>query len=506
MENVRHSNLFAGWALMLVVLSGLLWSLSGTFSAMVNIWLGSSNFNHCVLVPVASLLLMWRRRHRLARIPLRASATGVLLFAGCVALWGVGALGHVSTLQNLAVVAMITAAVWAVLGYAVARDLAFPLAYLVFMVPFGEFLMPYLMGLTADMTVFAARLSGVSVYKDGLFFTIPNGSFRIVEACSGIRMLIASVAVGVLFAHLAFWSWTKRCIFVTAMIVVSLVANTVRAYIVVMIGYYTGMETIASHVTLGYVVFGIVIVAMLLIGSRFAEVDHYSFEKEPDAPVARMGPIAPSLAAAATIMAMMFAAPAAVVAVEERAAGRPEAPPMLLPVASGSWSGPAAMRGDWAPAFIGHDTMQSGAYRQQGDGVVDAFMLSYARQRQGEELINALNRIFDPLLWTLVRESDGETPIAGLGALRYREIELRSERGGRRLVRYWYIVDGRPRHRAIEIKLRELKNSVLGRPTPGTFVAIGARFGDDRDAAARALDAFTRELYARDYPPNSPIR
>jgi len=495
MENARHLNPFAGWALAAAVLAGLLWSLGGTFSAMVEIWLTSSNFNHCILIPPASALLIWRRRHRLAAIPPHASATGVVLFACCAALWVLGALGHISTLQNIAAVAMVSAAVWAVLGREIVREIAFPLAYLFFMVPFGEFLMPVLMELTADLTVLAARLSGVAVYKDGLFFTIPNGSFKIVEACSGIRMLIASVAIGVLFAHLAFVSWARRILFVVAMIVVSLLANSIRAYMVVMIGYFTGMETIASHVTLGYFVFGFVVLVMLLIGSRFADFDHDSFTRTPDVPAGAAGPLWPSLIAGALVVAIAISAPAAVAAIEDRAARLPDPPPMLLPVARGGWNGPGEVRGDWAPQFIGPDTTQSGTYRWRASPV-DVFMLSYSRQAQGVELINSQNRIFDPMYWAQLRES-----VADGGALRYIEAELRAGQGGKRLVRYWYVVDGRPMYRPVEIKLRELRNSAMGRPTPGTFIAISARFIEDRQAAAEALDAFMRQVYADAYPP-----
>ena len=102
---------------------------------MLDIWLNSSNFNHCLLIAPASLVLVWRRRHRLVAIEPRPSLVGFGLFAGLVMIWVLGALGHVVTLQNFAVVAMIAACLWAVLGYGVVREIAFPLAYLFFMVP-----------------------------------------------------------------------------------------------------------------------------------------------------------------------------------------------------------------------------------------------------------------------------------------------------------------------------------------------------------------------------------
>ena len=494
MENTRHFNLIAGWSLTALVMVAFVWTLSGTFSAMVQIWLTSSSFNHCFLVAPASAFLIWRRRHRLAGIPPRPSVSGVVLFAGCALIWGLGALGHIATLQNLAAVAMISAAVWAVLGRRTAREIAFPLVYLFFMVPVGASLVPWLMEITADLSVILARLSGVAVYKDGLFFTIPNGSFRIVEACSGLRMLVASLAVGIFFAHLAFVSWPRRILFVVAIIVASVLANSVRAYIVVMLGHFTGMETIANHITLGYFVFGFVLVAMLIVGSRFADFDHESFARIPDASAGEAGPLWTSVATGALVVAIAVSAPAAVSAMEDRMARRPDAPPLLLPVARGEWDGPGEVRGDWSPQFRGHDTTQSGTYRL-GTRAVDVFMLSYSRQAQGAELISELNRIFDPGYWTRLHESVAESEIAGGGSIRYLEMELLSGQGVKRLIRYWYVVDGQPEYRPIEIKLRELRNSAMGRPTPATLVAISARYIDDRQQAAEALDAFMQQIY-----------
>jgi len=493
------------WGLTGAAIGGLVWAFRSTFGAMADIWLTATNFNHCVFIAPASVFLIWRRRHRLAQIPSRASVTGALLFVGCAILWILGALGNISTVQNLAAVAMIAAAIWAVAGRAVAREIAFPLAYLFFMVPIGEFLIPPLMELTADVTVRAARLSGVSVYKDGLFFVIPNGSFKIVEACSGLRILIAALAVCMLFAHLTFISWTRRLVFVAATILMSLLANGLRAYVVVMAGYYSGMEAISSHVFLGYVVFAIVIFAMVLVGSRYSDIDHDAFRRIP---VVTMQPGAPawgSVVAAAVIVVLAAVTPATATAIKIRAASTPAPPPsMLLPVARRDWSGPMDARTDWSPQFIGVDILQAGAYRKNTN-VVDAWILFYARQEQGFEVINAQNKMFDRRDWVqLHNEIVGATSTGG-GSVPYIQNTLRGSAGGKRLIRYWYVVDGKPRYRAIEIKLRELGNSVLGRPTPATLIAIGTKFVDDEAAAAQTLDAFTRDVYATAYPPGISI-
>ena len=108
---------------------------------------------------------------------------------------------------------------------------AFPLLFLFFCVPFGEFIMPRLMQWTADITVMGCAPCPVfRCIRKGLQFVIPSGHWSVVEACSGIRYLIASVCVGVLFAYLNYNSWKRRVLFViAAAAMVPLVANWLRA-------------------------------------------------------------------------------------------------------------------------------------------------------------------------------------------------------------------------------------------------------------------------------------
>jgi exosortase A len=170
-------------------------------------------------------------------------------------------------------VAMIPLAVWAVLGTRVVRALAIPLGFLFFAVPFGEFLLPTLINWTADFTVAALRASGVPVYREGHFFTIPSGNWSVVEACSGLRYLIASFMVGCLYAYLSYRSIQRRVAFIAASIIVPIVANWMRAYIIVMLGHLSGnkIATGVDHLIYGWLFFRLVMMLLFWIGGRWRE-------------------------------------------------------------------------------------------------------------------------------------------------------------------------------------------------------------------------------------------
>ena len=265
------------WKRSLIVLAlALAWAgylYRDAADAMLVIWQRSETFNHCFLIPPIVAWLIWRKRAVLATMQPAPSFPAVFLTIGAGAAWLAGQLAIVNALTQFAFVAIAVASVPALLGFRVASAIAFPLAFLFFSVPFGEFVMPQMMELTADFTVLALRASGIPVYREGLQFVIPSGNWSVVEACSGVRYLIASFTVGTLFAYLNYRSPGKRLAFMLVSLAVPIVANWLRAYMIVMLGHISNNKLAAGvdHLIYGWVFFGVVIMIMFAIGSKWSE-------------------------------------------------------------------------------------------------------------------------------------------------------------------------------------------------------------------------------------------
>ena len=260
--------------LALVLLLGwILFLYRDTGIAMATIWYRSETFTHGFLVPPIVLWLVWRQRRAITAITPRPMLGALVLVAGVAFTWLLADLVAVNAVTQFAFVALLVLAVPAVLGLAVTRLIIFPLGFMFFCVPVGEFLLPQLMEWTANFTVLALRLSGIPVYREGLQFVIPSGNWSVVEACSGVRYLIASLTVGTLFAYLNYQSTKKRLLFVLVSILVPVLANWLRAYMIVMLGHLSGNKLAAGvdHLIYGWVFFGIVIMLMFIIGARWAE-------------------------------------------------------------------------------------------------------------------------------------------------------------------------------------------------------------------------------------------
>ncbi|MEH3086155.1 MAG: exosortase A [Xylophilus ampelinus] len=405
--------------LFVLVVAGIGLLYRGTAVAMASIWWRSDTFTHGFLILPIVLWLVWRQRAALAALPVRGSALGLALMAGATLLWLLGDLAAVNIATQLAFVALLALAVPAVLGWTVTRAILFPLAFLFFAVPAGEALMPRLMDWTAWFTVFALRLTGIPVYQEGLQFVIPSGNWSVVEACSGIRYLIASAMVGTLFAYLSYRSTAKRLLFIGVSILVPVAANWMRAYLIVMLGHLSGNKLAAGvdHLIYGWVFFGVVILLMFLVGARWADAPADAAASRAASVAARRGPAAGRLPVAAAAVAALALALWPVLAERALTHAEGDAAPRLA--APGGWpSGWQAAQMPppaWKPSFQNPSAEIDAAYRKD-DRNAGLYVGYYRHQGYDRKLVSSEN--------VLVRSKDTQwAQVAGGG----RAVEL----GGR---------------------------------------------------------------------------
>lgn len=244
-----------------------------SISDMVSVWSQSKTYEHGFLILPLSLWLVWQEKDRFRFRQLSTAwLPAILLVVPCL-LWIVGRLADIAFFEHVAAVLSLQLIIWALIGNTVAKTFYFPILYLSFCIPFGEELIPYLQSITADMSVALVRLSGIPIYREGMFLTIPNGQFEVAEACSGIRFLISSIALGSLFAYLFFNKWVKMGIFIAFSCIFPVIANGFRAYGIIMVGHLSDMRyaTGADHLIYGWVFFSIVTAMSFFIAFFFQD-------------------------------------------------------------------------------------------------------------------------------------------------------------------------------------------------------------------------------------------
>lgn len=475
----------------LLVLFGLFWP---TFHSMVEVWERSETFTHGYLIFPISAWLIWRRRSQLARIEKCTDWRGLVLLAVVGSAWLLADAGGVNVIAQYAFIGMLIAAVWTLLGRAFVWGAFFPLMFLFFAVPVGEFLIPPLMGITADSTVALLQFTGIPVYREGNFFSIPSGDWSVIEACSGLRYLIASVTLGSLYAYLTYRSWKRRLVFAMLAIIVPILANSVRAYMIVMIGHLSSMEYAvgADHLIYGWVFFGVVMLLLFWIGG---------FWREDDLPEAHMAK-PPVTSAGRAYSDIRSALPAAVLVLS--VAGLWSAygswldsralptMPVLQIEAQGDWR-PSEAFTNWAPHWMGADRRLRQFFTQEGHPVFLAIDY-YATQRQGAELINSQNYMVSQSKyehWINVGEQWEAVEIAGQRRT-LRQIMLKSRDASPRylLVWQWNVIDGRQVNSDHLAKLILALESVLLGRDDGASIIIAAPYEVSPGEAAAVMTRF----------------
>ncbi|MGF6272020.1 exosortase A [Massilia sp. UYP11] len=468
----------------------------GTAGSLVAIWNSSETFAHGYAILPISLWLIWRRRAVFNAVPARPWAPALLLLAMLGAGWLLARMGEVQVVMQYAFVSMFPVIALAMLGPRLAGSLAFPLLFLLLAVPFGEVFVGPLINLTADFTVWAVQATGIPVLRNGTRFELPTGSWSVVEACSGVRYLISSFTLGCLYAYLTYRSLSKRLLFVVVSIVVPIVANGLRAYMIVMIGHMSGMElaTGVDHLIYGWVFFGLVMLLMFWVGSFWRD-------DEPPVAAAAVPSATPAmttgLASAPASVGRMAAMCAAVVALTavwpgfaryNDAANLNPQPVQLSTVAVG-WPQVAPFS-DWTPRWVGPDATYRATFRNSESMPPVALDIMYYRnQRNGKALISSVN--------TLAASDDAWHAVGG--ALRSETLDgqpltLRETRlngpTGQILVWQWMAIDGHLTANNYVGKLLQAQAKLRFRGDDGAVVLLSAPVRDNPESARAALRAF----------------
>ncbi len=488
------------WPALLLLLAAILLLYWQTATLMVGVWRHSETFAHAFLVPPMSLWLVWRQRHALALTTPQPCWWMLAPMAVAVLAWLAGDLVSVNSLTQFALVALIVMAVPLVLGWQATKTILFPLGFLFFAVPIGDFLLPVLMEATADFTILALTLSGIPVYREGLQFVIPSGNWSVVEACSGVRYLIASLMVGTLFAYLNYRAMWRRWVFVGVAIVVPIVANWLRAYMIVMLGHLSNNKLAVGvdHLVYGWVFFGIVIMLMFMIGSRWAEPDAPTpTAGAGDAPVNVAGrPWWPAAVAGVLLVATAKAGLWQL----ERGERSLSAPQIALPdQLAGDWQSVEARKApmDWAPHFQNPRAKLLRHYAGSR-GNVGVHVAYFRAQGYDSKLVNSMHQITpaDDTTWN--RHHPGELRAGGVAwrlTLLQTAPTLSNSRLLKILVGQTYWVDGRFTTSAFEAKWLGALARLQGRGDDGAVLMLHAIDEDDERARASLL-AFANENLA----------
>jgi exosortase len=212
----------------------LVWAavISPVVPAMVGTWLNHSDNSHALLVPLIAMYFVWIKREELGRIEISGSAVGGLFLAGTLVVYLVSFVGGIAVFARLMIVFSLFGLLWSCMGWQVVRVLAFPLGFLVFMVPVPD----SVLGMVSfPLQLLATKTAGgviqfcsIPVYREGNMLYFVHTQLEVAEGCSGIRSIMALTMLSVIFAHLSGNEWWRKALLIFSAIPIAMLANILR--------------------------------------------------------------------------------------------------------------------------------------------------------------------------------------------------------------------------------------------------------------------------------------
>jgi exosortase A len=455
--------------------------------SMASIWWNASTFGHCLFIPPIIAWLVQQRMPGLRQMEPVAWVPGLLWLALGAFAWLLGAAAGVAMVRHGALVLMVQGATIALLGPTVARALTFPLFYAFFMVPFGEEIVPPLQLVTARLALLLLDLTGVPAHLEGIFITTPTGYFEVAEACSGAKFLIAMAAYGVLVCNVCFTSWRRRILFLTGALILSVLANGVRAYATILVAHLTTVDAAVGfdHVVYGWVFFAIIMVVVMAVAWPF-------FDRRPGDvwfdPRHLQGPVTRSSHAGAIAggaLAIIVSAPLWLAA--SVAAAQPLPRVLTMPDVPGWTRTDAPQAYPWKPRFEGADHFVIGRYRNGAGQVVDLAIATYDRQDDGHDMVGFGQGAADPdseWVWSFPARS----PAYGRG-------EQITAPGPvvRHAVTFHIVGHGNPTGSKPAVKMETMLARLLGSDQRAAAIIVSAEEGDGHPSDP-AIAAFLKDL------------
>jgi exosortase A len=262
----------------------LAFSVSGLFVAgyfpaihiLVEKWVNSDEYTHAFITVPIILYMVWSRRASLQESQADNSSLGLLLVIFSTTLYLFSLLTRVHTLITFSMFLTIVGVVICLAGARAIREIAIPLLLLAMLIPVPEQLYTQLtfplqlkVSQASEMII---RMFGVPLFREGNIMSIPEKSFEVVEACSGLRSVITLMTLSVIMGYFLLRNTSSKLLLVAGSIPAAVLANLLRIVVMVLLYHFFKLDVTegALHTLGGMAVF-VVALGILFIMQRALE-------------------------------------------------------------------------------------------------------------------------------------------------------------------------------------------------------------------------------------------
>lgn len=263
----------------------ILWAIfGGMFAAvylpvltgLVRAWAHSDDYSHGFAIIPLSAYFLWQKRVTLLKVTVHGSWSGLLVAAFSLCTYVVAQKGEMQTLASVSMVFFIWGAVIFLFGYPIFKACLFPLLILFFMIPVPAQVMAALtiplQLLVTRASVWLAEMIGIPIFHEGNVIHLTQGTFQVVQACSGLRSIMTLLTLGAVLAYFTLCSNALRGILFFLAIPIAIAVNIFRVFFLIAVFHFLQIDLSEGtlHTILGIAVFGLAFGIFLLVGKGLA--------------------------------------------------------------------------------------------------------------------------------------------------------------------------------------------------------------------------------------------
>ncbi len=232
------------------------------------VWTNTDEMHGPIVLAVA-LWALWKARLKILELTYSANAIGWSVLAVGLLAYFVGKTLDILILEIGSQLLVVAACLLLIGGWQAIRLAAFPLAFLVFLIPLPGSFVDAITG-TLKQTVSGMAESfmyalGYPIARSGVVLSIGPYQLMVADACSGLKSMFSLSAMGLLYVYLqGHKSWLRNSILIVSLLPIAFAANVVRVILLILVTYHFGDAAGQGfvHDASGIVLF---IAAMLLL-------------------------------------------------------------------------------------------------------------------------------------------------------------------------------------------------------------------------------------------------
>jgi exosortase len=270
---------------LLLLASSFILAYFPVWKSLVAAWSASDDYSHGFLILPLCAYIAWQRRDALAEIVVKPTFLGLIIVGFSLLLYLIGRFGEISTLSSLSIVSTLAGVIVYLWGKNHLKELLFPLFLMFFMIPMPEQIYS---SLTMPLQLFVSKIStdvaglvGIPIFREGNVIFLPDRTLQVVQACSGLRSLMALLTLSVVFGYFALCSNVLRAILFVSAVPASIIVNVTRVLVLILCEYYFGIDLTSGilHTVFGVVIFALALAMIALIRGVLSTWDNQAISK-----------------------------------------------------------------------------------------------------------------------------------------------------------------------------------------------------------------------------------